>query len=103
MDDLEIFVGVWRMTTSLAPEGQQPAAETRFESLEGRRFLIQRWRVDHPAGPDRIAAIGWDDEKQTYLQHYFDSRGEAGVYEMSFADGVWKLMRIAPTNGCGYT
>ena len=40
--------------------------------------------------------IGWDEEKETYLQHYFDSRGEARVYEMSFADGVWKLMRIAP-------
>ena len=84
------------MTASLAPEGEQPKAETSFEWLEGRRFLVQRWRVEHPAAPDGIAVIGWDDERRTYLQHYFDSRGVARVYEMSFADRVWKLWRIVP-------
>jgi hypothetical protein len=86
MEDLDVIVGVWELTSSLAPEQAQPAAETSFEWLEGRRFLIQRWRVDHPAAPDGIAIIGWDEERETYLQHYFDSRGVARVYEMSFAD-----------------
>jgi len=97
VEDLEVFVGVWRVEASLAPEGvPPPRAETRFEWLEGRRFLIQRWRVDHPDAPDGIAIIGFDDERAAYLQHYFDSRGVARVYEMSFADGVWKLWRNAP-------
>jgi hypothetical protein len=96
MEELDAFVGVWELTSSLAPEGARPAAETGFEWLEGRRFLIQRSRVDHTAAPGGIAVIGWDEEQQTHLQHYFDSRGEARVYEMSFADGVWKLLRIAP-------
>jgi hypothetical protein len=96
LEELDVFVGVWRMTSSFAPEGEGPKAETSFEWLEGRRFLVQRWRVEHPDAPDGIAVIGWDDERGTYLQHYFDSRGVARVYEMSFADGVWKLRRIAP-------
>jgi hypothetical protein len=96
LEKLDVFVGVWRMTSSFAPEGEGPEAETSFEWLEGRRFLVQRWRVEHPAAPDGIAVIGWDDERGTYLQHYFDSRGVARAYEMSFADGVWKLWRIVP-------
>jgi len=65
MEDLDVIVGVWELTSSLAPEQAQPAAETSFEWLEGRRFLIQRWRVDHPAAPDGIAIIGWDEETET--------------------------------------
>ena len=97
VEDLEVFVGTWRITASLAPEGAPPPlAETSFEWLEGRRFLVQRWHVDYPDAPDGIAIIGFDDERATFLQHYFDSRGVARVYEMSFADGVWKLWRDAP-------
>jgi hypothetical protein len=29
----------------------------------------------------------------TFLQHYFDTRGVARIYEMSLAAGVWKLER----------
>jgi hypothetical protein len=52
--------------------------------------------VEHPDAPDGIAIIGFDEDRATYLQHYFDSRGVARVYEMSFTDGVWKLLRLAP-------
>jgi hypothetical protein len=27
------------------------------------------------------------------VQHYFDSRGVARIYRMSFADGIWRLSR----------
>ncbi len=92
MADLDVFVGVWQLTASLAPE-DAPKAETTFEWLSGGQFLIQRWQVDFPEAPDGIAVIGYDAEKATYLQHYFDSRGVARVYEMTFADGVWQLSR----------
>src|SRR5439155_1471157 len=44
---------------------------------------------------DGIAIIGFDADKATLLQHYFDSRGVARVYEMTFADNVWTLQRFA--------
>jgi hypothetical protein len=97
LNHLAVFVGDWRMTASLAADAATPPpAHTSFEWLEGRRFLIQRWHVEHPEAPDGIAIIGFDEDQGTYLQHYFDSRGVARVYEMSFADQVWKLLRIAP-------
>jgi hypothetical protein len=93
---LGALVGRWRLTTSLAPADAQPAAETTFEWLEGERFLIQRWRVEHPDAPDGIAIIGYDEEAGTLLQHYFDSRGIARVYQMGLAGGVWRLERLEP-------
>jgi hypothetical protein len=95
MNDLEQLVGTWHLSSSLPSEGQPPHAETRFEWLEGGRFLIQRWQVDHPAAPDGIAIIGAGDAEGTYRQHYFDSRGVERVYEMTLAGGVWKLWRSA--------
>jgi hypothetical protein len=84
MGRLEPFVGEWRL-----PGG----GRTVFEWLPGGRFLVQRWEVPLPEVPDGIAIIGFDRDRGTYLQHYFDSRGVARVYEMGFADGVWTLRR----------
>jgi hypothetical protein len=95
IENLEPFVGLWHMSASLPTGGEPPHAETSFEWLEGGQFLIQRWRVDHPAAPDGIAIIGASEAEGAYRQHYFDSRGVARVYEMTFTDGVWKLWRNA--------
>jgi hypothetical protein len=46
--------------------------------------------------PDGIAVIGFDADKATLLQHYFDLRGVARVYEMTLAGKVWTLQRFAP-------
>lgn len=43
--------------------------------------------------PDGIAVIGRREDGEGYLQHYFDSRGVARLYEMSFDGRVWKLWR----------
>jgi hypothetical protein len=96
LDALVLFVGQWRMTPSFAPSpAEAPRAITTFEWMPGRRFLIQRWEVDHPQAPDGIAIIGLDSTKGTFLQHYFDSRGVARVYDMDFADNIWTLHRHA--------
>lgn len=93
---LDAFIGEWSMEATF--EGAPPAdagARTVFEWMPGQRFLIQRWEVPGlDAGPsDGIAIIGFDRGRGTYLQHYFDSRGVARLYEMSFSNGVWKLWR----------
>jgi hypothetical protein len=96
---LEPFVGEWTMAVEF--EGMPPVtdagARVSFEWLPGERFLIQRWEVPVPEAPDGIAVIGPDPESEgEYLQHYFDSRGVARVYRMSFEDGIWKLWRDEP-------
>jgi hypothetical protein len=92
LDDLEPFIGRWHMTPSFA---DAPQARTTFAWLAERRFLIQRWEVDHPDAPDGIAVVGGDSATGAYVQHYFDSRGIARLYGMGFADDVWTLQRMA--------
>jgi len=94
LEALEALIGEWSMTNSFAGDSG-PRARTTFEWLTGRQFLLQRWEVDHPDAPDGLAVIGFDSECGTLLQHYFDSRGVARVYEMTFADGIWTLHRSA--------
>ena len=98
LDALEPFVGKWRLVAAF--KDIPPAdvgARVTFEWLPGKKFLIERWEVPVPEAPDGIAIIGADPESEArYLQHYFDSRGVARVYKMTFEDGVWKLWREEP-------
>ena len=44
-----------------------------------------------------MAVIGADPaDDGRFLQHYFDSRGVARVYKMSFDGKVWRLWRDTP-------
>ena len=92
------FVGAWKLLAAFQDEGPADiGARTSFEWLPGEQFLIERWEVPLPEAPDGIAIIGADPKSEgSYLQHYFDSRGVARVYKMSFEDGVWKLWRDEP-------
>jgi hypothetical protein len=98
---LEALIGTWSMAIVM-PGDKRPAelpdlgARATFEWLGDKAFVIERWTVPVPEAPDGLAMIGWDAGRGTFLQHYFDTRGVARVYEMSFADNVWKLERTKP-------
>jgi hypothetical protein len=94
VERLDPFSGEWSIEAAFPfapPTGIR--GRVVFEWMPGEQFVVQRWEVPHPDAPDGIAIIGFDEGRDTYLQHYFDSRGVARVYEMSFSDGVWKLWR----------
>ena len=95
---LEPFVGVWNMAARFkdmaVAEGD---ARVTFEWLPGQQFLLERWEVPVPEAPDGIAVIGVEPGRADgYRQHYFDSRGVARIYKMSFEHGIWKLWRDEP-------
>ncbi len=92
---LEMLVGEWSMQGRLdgAPSADGNARVV-FEWLAGERFLVQRWSVPLPEAPDGIAIIGADQSVEgRYLQHYFDSRGVARIYNMTLDARVWTLWR----------
>ena len=91
---LEALAGEWTLEVSFAPDA--PKATVGFEWMPGGRFLVERWQVPVPEAPDGLAVIGYDEGRGTLLQHYFDTRGVARVYEMELADGVWRLERTQP-------
>jgi len=96
VERLEVLIGEWSMEVSLpgVPPGDV-GARLSFEWMPGRQFVVQRWQVPVPEAPDGLAILGFNEPRDTFLQHYFDSRGVARVYEMSFGDGEWKLWRDA--------
>ena len=92
---LDLLVGEWSMEARFehlpSADGD---ARVVFEWLPGERFLVERWSVPVPEAPDGIAIIGPDlSSEDTYLQHYFDSRGVTRVYRMTLTDRVWRLWR----------
>lgn len=93
---LEPLIGEWSMEAG-PPGGPKWPGSGRlsFEWMEGRAFLLQRWSVDLPEAPNGVAIIGCDRGNGTYFQLYTDERDVHRIYEMSFADGEWKLWRDA--------
>ena len=97
LDALDALVGEWTMEAG--PPGGPPwpaTAEVRFEWLEGRTWLVQRWTIDWDVAPDGIAIIGEGDEPGSLRQHYFDARGVHRVYEMTLDGTTWTLERDDP-------
>jgi hypothetical protein len=92
LERLTPLVGEWALGSSFSTEVQ---GRVVFEWILGGQFLMERSEVPHPF-PDGVAIIGADAGGETYTQHYFDSRGVARVYAMTFDEGVWKLWRDAP-------
>jgi hypothetical protein len=93
---LEPFIGEWTMQAVFPGAEPVSGGNVVFEWMPGQRFLIERWEVPAPEAPDGLAVIGFDEGRGTFLQHYFDSRGVARVYQMGLEQGVWRLWRDAP-------
>jgi hypothetical protein len=92
---LDVLVGEWMVEADF-PGLAAPVAHSVFEwSLDGR-FLVQRTEIPIPEAPDSMAVIATDPETGAYTQHYFDSRGVVRLYAMTFANGVWRLLRETP-------
>jgi hypothetical protein len=91
LERLEAFVGEWKMEASFLPAGVTGRAV--FEWVLDGRFLVERAEV--PDAPGSFAIVGLDRDGEAFTQHYFDSRGLARVYAMTFNEGVWTLLRDA--------
>lgn len=96
IERLEAFIGEWSVEAAF-PDAPPTDMRGRavFEWTLGGQFLVERSEVPHPDAPDGLAIMGVDQSGEKYVQHYFDSRGVARIYEMSFDEGVWKLWRTS--------
>jgi len=102
LERLAVFLGEWRMEASFPSAA--PAASVAsgvsgravFRRVLDGQFLALEIEIPHPDAPDSWAIIGVAANGQTYTQHYFDTRGVARVYAMTFRDGLWTLLREAP-------
>ena len=112
LDPLDRLVGTWTTeATHPAVPGVVVRGTATIEWLDGRRFLTQRARNDHPDFPDALSVIGEmahdrvdgadgavpvEADRPQLRMHYFDSRGVFRVYDASIDDASWRLWRNAP-------
>ena len=66
------------------------------EWLEGGGYVIARSRPDGGGVPNSVTVMGPREGTGELVQHYFDSRGVARVYEMTLENDEWTLFRDGP-------
>ncbi|HEY3923564.1 MAG TPA: hypothetical protein VGL75_03320 [Acidothermaceae bacterium] len=79
---LRDFVGEWELEVGL-PGADGLRGRVVFEALGG--VLVQRTYVPVPEAPDSVCVVVATEAG--FVQHYFDSRGVARLYAMTF-DGT---------------
>jgi hypothetical protein len=97
LERLAAFLGEWRLEAPAFPLPPELAhtARTTFEWTLDAAFLLQQAVVPVPQAPSGLCVIG-PDADDGYTQHYFDSRGIARLYTMTFDGRDWTLERHTP-------
>ena len=93
---LDALAGEWRLDAPAFPLPPELAAEARstFEWTLDGAFLLQRTSVPVTEAPDSLCVVGLADG-DGYTQLYFDARGVARVYAMTYDGRTWTLERGA--------
>jgi hypothetical protein len=92
VEDLRAFVGQWELTVDLV-SAEDVRGDVRFDLMG--HVLVQRTTIPVPEAPDSCCVMVSQDDGR-YTQHYFDSRGVARIYEMTFDGRNWILERTQP-------
>ena len=91
LEELVAFVGQWDLAVDL-PGAADVRGRVTFDLMG--EALVQRTTVPVHEAPDSCCVVIRHDDR--FIQHYFDSRGVARLYEMSFDGKTWTLERIKP-------
>lgn len=92
IQDLHPFVGRWLLDVDI-PGAEDVRGHVVFEAMG--EALVQRTTVPTPEAPDSCCVVIRRDDG-SYTQHYFDSRGVARLYAMTFDGRTWTLERTTP-------
>jgi len=89
---LRDLLGEWQLAVDL-PGAEDVRGHVLFEMMG--EVLVQRTTVPVPQAPDSVCVVVTAGDG-TYVQHYFDSRGVARLYDMAFDGRTWTLERTKP-------
>jgi hypothetical protein len=88
LDELSVFTGEWELAVDL-PGAHAVRGRVTFDLIGD--LLVQRTTIPVPEAPDSCCVVLGRDAD--YVQHYFDSRGVARLYDMTFDGHTWTLQR----------
>ena len=94
LKSLEVLVGKWKNDIEFknAPQNQGTGLVI-YEWMEGGFFLVERFEQNFTKeGLHKgISVIGYDNESQSCLSHFFDNHGNERTYSLSIENGVFKI------------
>jgi hypothetical protein len=97
---LQPLIGSWTMSITWSEKthklvGGSPSVEVpaSFAWASNGCFLLET--AGGGGAPISYWMIGGDDASGAFSALYSDSRGVSRLYEMSFAEGLWKIWRSA--------
>jgi hypothetical protein len=86
------LAGEWELSVDL-PGGEDVRGHVVFDAMGD--VLVQRTTVPVPEAPDSCCVVVASGDSG-FVQHYFDSRGVARLYEMTYDGRTWTLERTKP-------
>lgn len=93
----EVLIGEWTMVGTHPALPSAVQGHSTFEWLKQDALLVWHFDWAHGHGlPSAYSVIGHDDAVEPCSVLYTDERGVARIYQMSLADGVWKMWRESP-------
>lgn len=96
MVDLKPLGGRWNEVIDAPAHFDAPVnGEMSLEWLRDEKVMLQRSVADEPIFPEAVAVVMAEEGEETFAVHYFDSRGVAREYRMTFEANVWKMWREA--------
>lgn len=97
---LGFLIGNWKIrvynASFLNSRSETIEGKTSFEWFDNQTFIVMRSETTENGPPTSVSIINLDDTNGQGVMIYYDSRGVSRIYNMSFADNVWKLWRDAP-------
>jgi hypothetical protein len=97
LKQFDVLIGEWTMVGVHPYLPSAVHGSSSFEWLKEGALLV--WHFDWERGqeiPNAFNIIGHDDAAEPCSVLYTDERGVARIYQMSLADGVWKMWRDSP-------
>ena len=97
LQEFESLVGEWTMVGTHPYLPSAVHGHSSFEWLRHGALLVSHFEWARDQGiPSAYSVIGHDDAGGPCSMLYTDERGVARIYQMSLADGIWKMWRETP-------
>jgi hypothetical protein len=97
LKQFDVLIGEWTMVGTHPHLPSAVHGQSSFEWLREGALLAWHFDWQREQGiPNAFNVIGHDDAVEPCSMLYTDERGVARIYQMSLADGVWKMWRESP-------
>lgn len=94
LEQFNVLIGKWTMVGTHPMLSSTVSGQSKFEWLREGALLV--WHFEWERGreiPTAYSIIGHDDAVEACSMLYTDERGVSRIYQMTLADGVWKMWR----------